>query len=160
MKIILLGTSSATPTLYRGLSSTALIREGDVFLFDCGEGTQIQLMRAGIRRSKIHSIFIGHLHGDHLYGINGLLSTLHLDNRETPIRVYGPGRLAPLPSCLGPERTTCRFAYPIEVREFPKGFQGRVLDEREFYVDAMPLDHSIFCLGWRFQEKTAPVYSI
>ena len=74
MKIILLGTSSATPTLYRGLSSTALIREGDVFLFDCGEGTQIQLMRAGIRRSKIHSIFIGHLHGDHLYGINGLLS--------------------------------------------------------------------------------------
>ena len=155
MKIILLGTSSATPTLYRGLSSTALIREGNVFLFDCGEGTQIQLMRAGIRRSKIHSIFIGHLHGDHLYGINGLLSTLHLDNRETPIRVYGPeGLLHFLHASF--RTNNLRFAYPIEVREFPRGFQGRVLDEREFYVDAMPLDHSIFCLGWRFQEKDRP----
>src|SRR5437870_13750029 len=90
MKIVLLGTSSAVPTLTRGLSSTALIREGDVFLFDCGEGTQVQLMRSGIRRSRIHSIFIGHLHGDHLYGIAGLLSTLHLDGRETPLNVFGP----------------------------------------------------------------------
>ena len=90
MKIVLLGTSSAIPTLYRSLSSTALVRDGDVFLFDCGEGTQVQLMRAGVRRNKIHSIFIGHLHGDHLYGINGLLSTLHLDNRESPLRVFGP----------------------------------------------------------------------
>ena len=55
------------PTLTRGLSATALIREGDVFLFDCGEGTQLQLMRSGVKRSRIHSIFIGHLHGDHLY---------------------------------------------------------------------------------------------
>jgi len=155
MKIILLGTSSATPTLYRGLSSTALIREGDVFLFDCGEGTQIQLMRAGIRRSKIHSIFIGHLHGDHLYGINGLLSTLHLDNRKTPVRVFGPAGL--LRFLHASFRTdNLRFSYPIEVREFPRGFQGRVLDEREFFVDAMPLDHSIFCLGWRFQERDRP----
>src|SRR2546430_12777046 len=73
MRIVLLGTSSAVPTLTRGLSSTALVREGDVFLFDCGEGTQLQLMRSGVKRSRIHSIFIGHLHGDHLYGIAGLL---------------------------------------------------------------------------------------
>ena len=81
MRIVLLGTSSAIPTLTRGLSATALVREGDVFLFDCGEGTQLQLMRSTVKRSRIHSIFIGHLHGDHLYGIAGLLSTLHLDGR-------------------------------------------------------------------------------
>ena len=155
MKIVVLGTSSAIPTLYRSLSSTALIRDGDVFLFDCGEGTQVQLMRAGIRRSKIHSIFIGHLHGDHLYGINGLLSTLHLDNREAPMRVYGPEGL--LHFLNASFRTkNLKFHYPITVQEFPRGFRGRVLDEKEFYVDAMPLDHSIFCLGWRFQERDRP----
>lgn len=155
MKIVLLGTSSAIPTLYRSLSSTALIREGDVFLFDCGEGTQVQLMRSGIRRSKIHSIFIGHLHGDHLYGINGLLSTLHLDNREAPLRVFGPqGLLHYLQAAF--RTRNLKFSYPITVEEFPRGFRGRVLDEKEFYVDAMPLDHSIFCLGWRFQERDRP----
>src|SRR4249920_726534 len=90
MRIILLGTSSAIPTLSRGLSATAVVREGDVFLFDCGEGTQIQLMRAGVKRSRIHSIFIGHLHGDHLFGIAGLLSTMHLEGREEPLNVFGP----------------------------------------------------------------------
>jgi ribonuclease Z len=155
MKIVLLGTSSAVPTLYRSLSSTALIRDGDVFLFDCGEGTQVQLMRAGVRRSKIHSIFIGHLHGDHLYGINGLLSTLHLDNRESPLRVYGPqGLLNFLHASF--RTNSLKFSYPITVQEFSRGFHGRVLEEKEFYVDAMPLDHSIFCLGWRFQEKDRP----
>jgi ribonuclease Z len=155
MKIVLLGTSSAVPTLYRSLSSTALIRDGDVFLFDCGEGTQVQLMRAGVRRSKIQAIFIGHLHGDHLYGINGLLSTLHLDNRETPLRVFGPQGLLHYLNAAFRTRSL-RFNYPISVEEFPRGFHGRVLDEPEFYVDAMPLDHSIFCLGWRFQEKDRP----
>src|SRR2546422_11385848 len=90
MKIVLLGTSSAVPTLTRGLSSTALIREGDVFLFDCGEGTQVQLMRAGVRRSRIHSIFIGHLHGDHLYGIIGLLRTPHFDGHGAPLYFFSP----------------------------------------------------------------------
>ena len=132
MKIVLLGTSSAIPTLYRSLSSTALIRDGDVFLFDCGEGTQVQLMRSGVRRSKIHSIFIGHLHGEHLYGINGLLSTMHLDKRETPLRVFGPqGLLHFLQASFRTQRLN--LSYPITVEEFPRGFHGRVLDEPEFW---------------------------
>src|SRR5262249_23317373 len=90
MKIVLLGTSSAVPTLTRGLSATALIREGDGVLFVCREGTQLQLMRSSVKRSRIHSIFIGHLHGDHFYGIAGLLSTLNLDGREAPLNVFGP----------------------------------------------------------------------
>jgi ribonuclease Z len=141
--------------LTRGLSATALIREGDVFLFDCGEGTQLQLMRSGVKRSRIHSIFIGHLHGDHLYGIAGLLSTLHLDGRETPLNVFGPEGLRVFLNASF-RTSDLQFTFKLTVREFPRGFRGRVLDEDEFYVDALPLDHSIFCLGWRFQEKPKP----
>src|SRR6478609_2811950 len=155
MKIVLLGTSSAVPTLTRGLSSTALIREGDVFLFDCGEGTQLQLMRSSVKRSRIHSIFIGHLHGDHLYGIAGLLSTLHLDGRETPLNVFGPEGLRNFLNAAF-RTSDLQFTFKLTVREFPRGYRGRVLDEEEFYVEALPLDHSIFCLGWRYQEKDKP----
>jgi ribonuclease Z len=155
MKVVLLGTSSAVPTLTRGLSSTALIREGDVFLFDCGEGTQLQLMRAGVKRSRIHSIFIGHLHGDHLYGICGLISTLHLDGRENPLNVFGPEGLRPFLNAAF-RTADLQFSFRLNIQEFPRGFRGRVLDEEEFFVDARPLDHSIFCLGWRFQEKPKP----
>jgi len=155
LKIVLLGTSSAVPTLTRGLSCTALIREGDVFLFDCGEGTQVQLMRSGVKRSRIHSIFIGHLHGDHLYGIAGLLSTLHLDGRETPLNVFGPEGLRTFLNAAF-RTSDLQFTFKLTVQEFPRGYRGRVLDEDEFCVDALPLDHSIFCLGWRFQEKPKP----
>src|ERR1700741_1715231 len=155
MRIVLLGTSSAVPTLTRGLSATAVIREGDVFLFDCGEGTQVQLMRSGVKRSRIHSIFIGHLHGDHLYGIAGLLSTLHLDGREEPLNVFGPEGLRPYLNASF-RTSELQFKFRLHVQEFQRGFRGRVLDAPEFYVDALPLDHSIFCLGWRLQEKTRP----
>jgi len=124
-------------------------------LFDCGEGTQVQLMRAGVKRSRIHSIFIGHLHGDHLYGIAGLLSTMHLDGREEPLNVFGPEGIR---NYLNASFRTAdlQFTYNLKVQEFPRGFRGRVLDADEFHVDALPLDHSIFCLGWRLQEKTKP----
>jgi len=132
-----------------------LVREGDVFLFDCGEGTQLQLMRSGVKRSRIHSIFIGHLHGDHLYGIAGLLSTLHLDGREAPLNVFGPEGLRVFLNAAF-RTADLQFTFNLNVREFPRGYRGRVLDEEEFYVEALPLDHSIFCLGWRFQEKDKP----
>jgi ribonuclease Z len=155
MKIVLLGTSSAVPTLTRGLSSTALVRDGDVFLFDCGEGTQLQIMRSTVKRSRIHSIFIGHLHGDHLYGIAGLISTLQLDGREDPLNVFGPEGLRTFLNAAF-RTSDAQFKFGLRVQEFPRGFRGRVLDEDEYYVDALPLDHSIFCLGWRFQEKDKP----
>ena len=154
MRVVLLGTSSAVPTLTRGLSSTAVVREGDVFLFDCGEGTQLQLMRAGVKRSRIHSIFIGHLHGDHLYGIAGLLSTMHLEGREESLNVFGTEGLRAYLSASFRNSDLQQFSYKLNVQEFPRGFRGRVLDAEEFYVEALPLDHSIFCLGWRLQEKT------
>jgi ribonuclease Z len=92
------------------------------------------------------------LHGDHLYGIAGLLSTLHLDGRETPLNVFGPEGLRAFLSAAF-RTSEAQFSFKLTVQEFPRGYRGRVLDEEEFYVDALPLDHSIFCLGWRFQEK-------
>src|SRR5262245_14249808 len=155
MKIVLLGTSSAVPTLTRCLSSTAVVREGDVFLFDCGEGTQVQLMRSALQRSRSHSIFIGHLHGDDPYGIAGLLSTLHLDGREDPLNVFGPDGLRHYLSASF-RTSELQFRFPLHIQEFPRGFRGRVVEGPDFYVDALPLEHSIFCLGWRLQEKTKP----
>src|SRR5436853_5678023 len=126
MRIVLLGTSSAVPTLTRGLSATALVREGDVFLFDCGEGTQLQLMRSGVKRSRIHSIFIGHLHGDHLYGIAGLLSTMNLDGHEDPVNVFGPEGLRNFLNAAF-RTPDLQFKFPVRVKEFPRGVRGQVL---------------------------------
>src|SRR5437667_12661058 len=125
--IVLRGTRFAFPTLPRGLSATALVREGDVFLFDCGEGTQLQLMRSSVKRSRIHSIFIGHLHGDHLYGIAGLLSTLHLDGCETPLNVFGPEGLRVFLNAAF-RTSDLQFEFKLTVQEFPRGYLGRVLD--------------------------------
>jgi ribonuclease Z len=112
-------------------------------------------MKSGVKRSRIHSIFIGHLHGDHLYGIAGLLSTLHLDGREAPLNVFGPEGLRVFLNAAF-RTPDLHFTFKLTVQEFPRGYRGRVLDEEEFYVDALPLDHSIFCLGWRFQERPKP----
>jgi ribonuclease Z len=112
-------------------------------------------MRSSIKRSRIHSIFIGHLHGDHLYGIAGLISTLHLDGRDNPLNVFGPEGLRHFLTAAF-RTSELDFKFGLNLQEFPRGFRGRVLDEDEYYVDALPLDHSIFCLGWRFQEKDKP----
>ena len=112
-------------------------------------------MRSTVKRSRIHSIFIGHLHGDHLYGIAGLLSTLHLDGHEGPLNVFGPEGLRHFLTAAF-RTSDLKFKFDLTVKEFPRGYRGRVLDEPEFYVEALPLDHTIFCLGWRFQEKDRP----
>src|SRR5262249_40229231 len=82
-------------------------------------------------------------------------STMHLDNREEPLNVFGPEGLR---NYLNASFRTAdlQFRFRLHVQEFPRGFRGRVVEEPDFYVDALPLDHSIFCLGWRLQEKTKP----
>src|SRR5437868_15302973 len=144
MKIVLLGTSSAVPTLTRGLSATALVRDGDVFLFDCGEGTQLQLMRSSVKRSRIHSIFIGHLHGDHLYGIAGLISTLHLDAREAPLNVFGPEGLRAFLNASF-RTSDMQFSFKLTLREFPRGYRGRVLDRSEEHTSELQSRFDLVC---------------
>src|ERR1044071_427291 len=85
VRIIFLGTSSGTPTRDRNVSSVAMVLDGTVLLFDCGEGTQHQLLRAPVRSGAIEAIFITHLHGDHCYGLPGLLATMSLNARAQPL---------------------------------------------------------------------------
>src|SRR5215212_8977739 len=84
-----LGTSASRPTVERGVSAVAIIREGETLLFDCGEGTQRQMMRYGISFS-LGDIFFSHFHADHLLGVIGLLRTLALQGRTEPLRLWGP----------------------------------------------------------------------
>ncbi|MGH9843721.1 MAG: MBL fold metallo-hydrolase, partial [Blastocatellia bacterium] len=90
MKIIPLGTSSGKPTLYRNVSATAVVGDGEWWLFDCGEGTQMQIARAGLSPQKLAGIFITHLHGDHFNGLPGLLSSMALDCRTKDLTLVGP----------------------------------------------------------------------
>jgi len=156
MIIVPLGVASATPTATRHLPSVALWREGDVHLFDCGENAQMRMLQAGLKRSKIENIFITHFDVDHFSGIIGLLSTLQLQRRDKTLNIIGPKGIKEF------VEWNLNFAnvdlnFEINFVEVEEGFdEERVVDEDEYYVEARPLNHSTFCIGYRFQEKDRP----
>nr|BCX01864.1 MAG: ribonuclease Z [Bacteroidota bacterium] len=155
--LIPLGTGSAIPTTKRNVSAFALVREGHVLLFDCGEGTQMRLLKAGLKRSRVRHIFISHLHGDHFYGLIGLISSLELIQRRDPLYVYGPKGLQAYLDFMF-SLSDLQPSYELIVHEVdPERFEGGVLlDTEEYFVEARPLVHRIFCMGFRFQEKPRP----
>lgn len=156
MIIVPLGVASATPTVTRHLSSVALWREGSVYLFDCGENTQMRMLQGGLKRSQIDCIFISHYDTDHFSGLIGLLSTLQLQRRDRPITLVGPGGLQDFVE-WNFNFADVELQYPINYVELEEGFEHeRVVDEDEFYVEARPLNHTKFCIGYRFQEKDRP----
>ncbi len=146
--IVFLGTSSGTPSRTRNVSSVAVVLDGAVLLFDCGEGTQHQLLRAPVRSGAIEAIFITHLHGDHVYGLPGLLATLSMNGRERPLTIVGPEGLSEHIECV--LRTSHHNPqFPIDVA--PPPFRGD-----GFTVIATPLDHSIPALGYCVIEDDRP----
>ncbi|HEY8461073.1 MAG TPA: ribonuclease Z [Blastocatellia bacterium] len=160
MNIIPLGTSSGKPTLRRNVSALAVVGEGEWWLFDCGEGTQTQIARAGISPQKLAGIFISHLHGDHFNGLPGLLSTMSLDQREKELTLVGPAGIDEYLTLLA-KLKICYVNYPLKLREFDaQYFEGReqelVYESPRFTVTTRPLDHRIFALGYRLEEKTKP----
>lgn len=156
MEVTLLGTSSAVPTARRGLSSVALVREGESFLFDCGEGTQMRLIKAAFPRRKFHHIFITHLHGDHIFGLGGLISTLNLGEREYPLHIHGPvGIQRYVQFLLGFPRPT-RLGFEVLFDELDPRFDGVVLETADYRVLAAPLLHTLPTHGYRFEERPLP----
>ena len=156
MEVVVLGTSSATPTKHRKLSGTIVLRDGETFLFDCGEGTQFRLIDAGVPRRKFHHIFISHLHGDHIFGLPGLISTLNLNGREIPLHIHGPrGVRKFVEFILGFPKPT-RLQFPIRYHELSPSHEGLIWEERDWYVTGLPLRHSIPAMGYRFQERDRP----
>jgi ribonuclease Z len=136
------------------------VGEGEWWLFDCGEGTQTQIARAGLSPQKLAGIFITHLHGDHFNGLPGLLSTMSLDQREKELTLVGPVGIDEYLRLLASLKI-CFVNYPFKLREFDLRFfaereQELVYESAKFTVTTRPLDHRIFALGYRLEEKTKP----
>ncbi|HXG66978.1 MAG TPA: ribonuclease Z [Blastocatellia bacterium] len=158
MKVIPLGTSSGKPTLKRNVSALAVVREGEWLLFDCGEGAQMQIARAGLSPSRLSTIFITHLHGDHFNGLAGLLSTMGMDRRERGLTLIGPPGINEYLDVLAKLRILF-VNYPLEVREFDAELVGAgviVYEAEQYFVQARPLDHRIYALGYRIEERPKP----
>ena len=152
MRVITLGTSGAIPTLKRTLPAVAVQREGEIFLFDCGEGTQMQMMKAKLSLCKVEKIFISHLHGDHVVGLPGLLMSLGQTSRHQPIFIYGP---AGIKDYVLANRKYLNFycEYEIVLEEIE---EGRISEEEKYRFEAVSLDHNHYTLGYALIEKERP----
>ncbi len=151
--VTILGSSSATPIFNRNPSAQILNVNERLFLIDCGEGTQQQLMRNNIRAQRIHSIFISHIHGDHYLGLVGLLSSLHLTGRTKPLNVYGPPHLQEIVEMqLKYSDTVIRYPLFFNVND-PEHAQV-IFENPDIIVESIPLDHRIACTGFKFMQKT------
>jgi ribonuclease Z len=155
MEITFLGTSSGVPTRGRNVSAVALRlpQRAESWLFDCGEGTQHQLLRSPLNISQFTRIFITHMHGDHVYGLMGLLSTAGLSGSTQGIDIYGPSGLADY------IRAGCRYSYtgfnfPFEVHEVRDG--EVVFEDEEFVVSCRLLKHRVPAYGYLVVEKDRP----
>ncbi|HEX5073567.1 MAG TPA: ribonuclease Z [Gemmatimonadaceae bacterium] len=131
-----LGTSASRPTVERSVSAIAVVREGETFLFDCGEGTQRQMMRYGVAFS-LRDIFFSHMHVDHILGMVGLVRTMALQGREEPLRMWGPpgsSRLLKRAETLGADR----LDFPVEYRELQP---GDTVSRKGYEIVAFAADH-------------------
>ncbi|MBF2019722.1 MAG: ribonuclease Z [Hydrococcus sp. C42_A2020_068] len=154
MEITFLGTSSGVPTRSRNVSSVALRlpQRAEVWLFDCGEGTQHQLLRSDIRSSQIRRIFITHMHGDHIFGLMGLLASCGLAGSAQAIDIYGPAGLDDY------IRACSKYSYTYfsnRVKVHPIS-PGRVYEDEEFIVSCRLLKHRVPAYGYRIGEKDRP----
>ena len=155
-EVIPLGVGGAVPTPSRHLSGTVVRRRGRTVLFDCGEGTQLQLVRAGLLRGPLDAVCITHLHADHLLGLPGLVSTLGLMGRTDPLTVVGPAGLEAMMRAV-PGLGRARPPFPTRYVELSEGFEHAVVfEDDETTVEARPLDHRVACAGYRYQERTRP----
>lgn len=155
MKVIFLGTSGAIPTLSRNLPSVAIQRNGEILLFDCGEYTQIQLIKANLRIGRIENIFISHLHGDHVTGLPGILMLLNHAARERPINIYGPPGIKQY--IFTTKKILNFFAgYEINVKEISGEAIPAEVKGRDYSVKSFLLDHTTFTLGFVFEENDKP----
>ncbi|MFB5631432.1 MAG: ribonuclease Z [Nitrosopumilaceae archaeon] len=152
MKLVYLGTSAAQPTPERGLSCICLEKDGEILMFDAGEGAQISYLKSGLGWNKKMKIMVTHLHGDHCIGILGLLQTMTLQNRTESMEIYGPDGIEEF------------IAANIKILNFGLSFpviitavrDGIVINEKTYTISACEADHSVKSYSYLFQEKDKP----
>lgn len=151
-EITILGCGSATPSPKHYTSSQVVEIRGKLFMVDCGEGTQIQLRRSRVAFARINHIFISHLHGDHCFGLLGMISSFGLLGRTAPLFIHAPQELGPM---LRQEMDFyCRdLEFEVEFQGFDPSQTAVVYDDRSVSVTAFPLRHRVPCSGFLFREK-------
>ncbi len=152
IKVYLLGTASSIPTKDRNPQSILIWREGTYFMFDCGEGTQRQMMKAGLGFNRQMRIFVTHIHGDHVLGLPGLLQTMGFLGRDKPLELYGPRGLRTFVEC-NLRALDVKLTYPLKLRMVK---EGTVYEDEEVVVKARKGRHGIANYAYRFEEKPRP----
>lgn len=152
MKLTILGCYAATPRTLTNPTSQVLEIKNRLFLIDCGEGTQVQLRKNKIKFSKINHIFISHLHGDHLYGLIGTISTFSLLGRTTDLHVYGPKGIKEL-ILLQLKLTESWTTYSLFFHELDSKESEVIFEDQKVIVKTIPLKHRVYTNGFLFQEK-------
>jgi ribonuclease Z len=155
MNVTILGCYAATPRTITNPTSQVLEIRNRLFLIDCGEGTQVQLRKNKIKFSKINHIFISHLHGDHCYGLIGVISTFSLLNRTTDLHVHGPKGIKEI-VLLQLRLSNSWTKYDLFFHELESTESVVIYEDDKVIVKTIPLKHRIYTNGFLFQEKTKP----
>lgn len=151
LKVLILGSGSALPTISSNQTAQVLSCGNQLYLIDCGEGTQVELRRNKVKMQNINHVFISHLHGDHFFGLVGLLSTMHLLGRKKELNIYGPEGLREIVE-LQFKNAGSHLSFQMKHHLIVKA--GDVLvDDKNLTVKALPLKHRIPCHGFLFEEK-------
>ncbi|KIA90659.1 ribonuclease Z [Kaistella jeonii] len=150
--LTILGFNSAIPTITSSPTAQFLEMEERAFLIDCGEGTQVQLRKAKARFSKINNIFISHLHGDHCFGLPGLIASFRLLGRDMPLNVYGPKGIKEMMETIFRLTETHR-GFEVIYHELSGKTSEKIYEDNRVEVFTIPLDHRIYCNGYLFKEK-------
>ena len=150
--LTILGFNSAIPTVNSSPTAQFLEMGERCFLIDCGEGTQVQLRKAKARFSKINTIFISHLHGDHCFGLPGLIASFRLLGRETPLHIYGPKGIQEMLETIFRITETQR-GFDVVYHELESKGSEKIYEDNKVEVYTIPLNHRIYCNGYLFREK-------
>jgi len=153
LSIVFLGTAASIPTSTRSLPAVAVQRKGELFIFDCGEGMQRQMLQAKIGLNRKTRVFVTHMHGDHVLGLPGLLQTMSLLGRERPLEIYGPLGIESFVEAIV---RTVRFSLTFSVETHDVEKEGFICQDKEYDVQAAWAEHSVPSLGYALIEKPRP----